>query len=93
LTEFGIGPFARYYFGVTSTKPFLVKEVDYLTSNSKVAEQKNTASGFGFLFGKGFAAFINETVPVERVTGYNYVKYKDADGAGRFASVSVFRLI
>jgi hypothetical protein len=85
LTEFGIGPFARYYFGVTSTKPFLVTELDYLTSSTKVGEQKTTASGFGFLFGMGFAAFINETVAVEGITGYNYSKYKDNDGTGGFA--------
>jgi hypothetical protein len=85
VNEFGIGPFARYYFGVTSTKPFLVTEFDFLSNTTKVGDQKISTSGTGFLFGMGFAAFINETVAVEGVTGYNYAKYKNADGAGGFA--------
>jgi hypothetical protein len=85
VNEFGIGPFARYYFGVTSTKPFLVTEFDFLSSTTKVGEQKITTSGTGFLFGMGFAAFINETVAIEGITGYNYAKYKETSGSGGFA--------
>lgn len=86
VNEFGIGPFARYYFGVTNTKPFVVTELDYLSSTRKVAGLPNTtASGLGFLFGMGFAAFINDAVAVEGVTGYNYSKYKNTEGVSGFA--------
>jgi hypothetical protein len=85
VNEFGIGPFARYYFGVTQTKPFLVTEFDYISSTTKVGEIKTSASGFGFLVGMGFAAFINETVAIEGITGYNYSKFKDSDGSSGFA--------
>jgi len=85
-TEFGIGPFARYYFGNTSTKPFLVGEFDFLSSKT---EQSSTASeiktnGTRFLIGLGFAAFVNETVAVEGVSGYSYSKFKNVDGNGGF---------
>jgi hypothetical protein len=85
VNDFGVGPFARYYFGVTQTKPFLVTEFEYLSTTTRVDEIKTTASGFGFLFGMGFSAFINETVAIEGITGYNYNDFKDADGSGGFA--------
>jgi hypothetical protein len=84
-TNFGIGPFARYYVGNTNTKPFLVTEFDYLSTTIKNGEQKLNANGFGFLFGLGFAAFVNQTVAIEGVTGYNYSKFEDTDGSGGFA--------
>lgn len=85
-SEFGIGPFARYYFGNTSTKPFVVGEFDFLSSKTK---QSSTASeiktnGTRFLIGLGFAAFVNETVAVEGVSGYSYNKFKNVDGNGGF---------
>jgi hypothetical protein len=84
-TNFGIGPFARYYVGSTNTKPFVVTEFDYLTTTIKNGEQKFNANGFGFLFGLGFAAFVNQTVAIEGVTGYNYSKFEDSDGSSGFA--------
>jgi len=84
-TTFGIGPFARYYFGTTSTKPFVVTEVDFLSTSFKTNGIKTNSSGFGWLLGLGFAAFINETIAVEGVSGYNYSKFKNTDGSGGFA--------
>jgi hypothetical protein len=84
-STFGLGPFARYYFGSTSTKPFAVTEFDFLSTSFKTNGQKTTSSGFGWLIGLGFAAFINESIAVEGVSGYNYAKFKDADGSGGFA--------
>lgn len=85
-TEFGIGPFARYYFGSTSTKPFVVTEFDFLSSKTKQTttpiEIKN--NGTRFLIGLGFAAFVNETVSVEGVSGYSFNKFKNVDGSGGF---------
>ena len=90
--EFGIGPFARYYFGKTSTKPFVVSEFDFLTSNFEANNVKTKNNGWGFLFGLGFAAFINDNVAVEGVSGYNYNKYKDFDGSGGFTLRFGFQL-
>lgn len=85
-TEFGIGPFARYYFGNTNTKPFLVGEFDFLSSKTKQTSTSNEIKNNGtrFLIGLGFAAFVNETVAVEGVSGYSFSKFKNVDGNGGF---------
>jgi hypothetical protein len=81
----GGGPFARYYFGKTSTKPFVVTEFNFVSSTSKAPNTEDIkTNGTDFLFGMGFAAFVNETVAVEGISGYSYSKYKDADGSGGF---------
>lgn len=84
-TTFGIGPFARYYFGSTSTKPFLITEVDFLSTSFKTDGVKTNSSGIGWLLGLGFAAFINESIAVEGVSGYNYSKFKNTNSSGGFA--------
>lgn len=83
-TEFGIGPFARYYIGVANTRPFLTTEVNFLNQTSKTAVSTIKNSGTSFMFGLGFAAFINETVAVEGLTGYSYSKYKNVEGNSGF---------
>jgi hypothetical protein len=84
-TAFGIGPFIRYYIGKAKTKPFLVSELNFLTNSVEDDNFKVNNSGVGWLLGLGFAAFINDNVAIEGVSGYNYAKYKDADGSGGFA--------
>ncbi|HSK13396.1 MAG TPA: hypothetical protein VK907_09285, partial [Phnomibacter sp.] len=84
-TTFGLGPFVRYYIGKADTKPFLVSEFDILSTSSKTGSTKISSNGFGFLLGLGFAAFINESVAVEGISGYNYSKFKDVDGSSGFA--------
>ncbi len=85
-SSFGIGPFARYYIGKAETKPFIVTEFNFLSSKIKADNNiEITNNGIGWLFGLGFAAFINETVAVEGVSGYNYAKFKDSEGDGGFA--------
>ncbi|MCU0335840.1 MAG: outer membrane beta-barrel protein [Chitinophagaceae bacterium] len=85
-SEFGIGPFARYYFGNANTKPFVVGEFDFLSSKTKssASSAEIKSNGTRFLIGLGFAAFVNETIAVEGVSGYSYSKFKDADGSGGF---------
>jgi len=85
-TEFGIGPFARYYFGTANTKPFVVSEFDFVSSNTKQSSTSNEikSNGTRFLIGLGFAAFVNETVAIEGISGYTYSKFKDVDGSGGF---------
>lgn len=85
-SDFGIGPFARYYFGNTSTKPFVVGEFDFLSSKTKssLTSTEIKSNGTRFLIGLGFAAFVNEIIAVEGVSGYSYSKFKNADGSGGF---------
>lgn len=90
--EFGIGPFMRFYFGKAETKPFLVVSADYLTNSIKTSTTKISNSGFGFLTGLGFAAFLNRNVAVEGIAGYNYAKYTNADGNGGFSLSLGFQL-
>lgn len=83
--QFGIGPFARFFFGQTSTKPFAVTEFDFLSSTTKSGNAGTIKSnGTRFLIGLGFAAFINQTIAVEGVSGYTHSKFKDVDGSGGF---------
>jgi len=84
--SFGLGPFARYYIGKTATKPFVVGEVNFLSNKAKSASGDEVKSnGTSFLFGLGFAAFVNETVAIEGLSGYNYTDYNTAEGTGGFA--------
>ncbi len=83
---FGIGPFARYYFGAGTTKPFVVTEINFETLNTKnkVTNTELKTNGSSFLIGLGFAAFVSNSVAIEGVSGYSYSKYKDSDGSGGF---------
>ena len=74
-TDLGIGPFARYYFEGATVRPFVTTSFNYLYTKSKSAAYKNSESGFGWFFGVGAAAFINQNVALETIAGYNYSKY------------------
>jgi hypothetical protein len=89
---FGIGPFMRYYFGKSQAKPFAVVNANYLTQTVKTGSTSVNSSGFGFLFGLGFAAFLNRNVAVEGITGYDYSDYSNAKGAGGFSLSLGFQL-
>ena len=91
-SEFGIGPFMRYYIGKSQTKPFLVFTADYLTQSVKTSTAKISTSGYGFLLGMGFAAFLNRNVAVEGIAGYNYADYTNAEGSGGFSLSLGFQL-
>ena len=91
-SEFGVGPFMRYYIGKTQTKPFLIFTADYLTQSYKTSTQKITNSGYGFLLGMGFAAFLNRNVAVEGIAGYNYADYTNVEGSGGFSLSLGFQL-
>jgi hypothetical protein len=80
----GIGPFARYYFGKTETKPFAVTSFNWVNTKNEAGGVEIKSNGYSFLLGMGFAAFINETVAVEGISGYNYSKFKDVDGSSGF---------
>lgn len=89
---FGIGPFMRYYFGKSQAKPFAVVNANYLTQTVKTGSTSVNSSGFGFLFGLGFAAFLNRNIAVEGITGYDYSKYSSTAGAGGFSLSLGFQL-
>jgi hypothetical protein len=89
----GFGPYARYYFGKTTTKPFFTVEGSYLNSKYETSGgSKLSSSGFGFLVGLGFAAFVNDVVAVEGLTGYNYSDFNDNPGSGGFTMRLGFQL-
>lgn len=92
----GLGPYVRYYFGKTQTKPFVTTEVNFLhrsIKNTAVASKLDEKSnGVGFLLGLGFAAFVNDMVAVEGLTGYNYSKFNASPGSSGFAMRFGFQL-
>lgn len=95
--QVGIGPYVRYYFGKTSTKPFLVSEGSFLSSTYESRDVtgtkvKTTTNGVGFMFGLGFAAFVNDIVAVEGLTGYNYSDFKGSNGSSGFTMRLGFQL-
>lgn len=83
---FGIGPFARYYFGVAATRPFVVTEYNYETLNTtnSISNTEIKTNGSNFLFGLGFAAFVNRSIAIEGISGYSYSKFKNSAGSGGF---------
>lgn len=91
-TEFGVGPYVRYYFGKGNTKPFIVTEANYLTVNNKADGIKNTTTGVGYLLGAGFAAFVSDMVAIEGLAGYNYSDFNGTAGSGGFAMRLGFQL-
>lgn len=90
--QIGVGPYLRYYVGKTKTKPFITTEVSYLHNSFETALLKSSTDGFGFLLGLGFAAFINDVVAIEGLTGYNYSDFKDASSASGFTMRFGFQL-
>ena len=91
-TTFGIGPFARYYFGRTSVKPFVDGELNFLSQKLKVASTTNTENGVNYFLGLGIALFLNQNVALEVLAGYDHTKVKDRDGDGGFAMRAGFQV-
>jgi len=84
-TDFGVGPFLRYYFLKGMVKPILHTSVNYLSSKYKSPAFSTTNNGSNILAAGGVALFINENVSVEILAGYSHTKYKDFDGSGGFS--------
>src|SRR6185503_12269749 len=83
-TNFGLGPFARYYFGASNARPLLHTAFNYISSKVKGPSTSITNNGFNFLAAGGVAVFINQNVAIEFLAGYSHTKYKDFDGSGGF---------
>ena len=84
-TDFGIGPFLRYYFLKGTTKPLIHTSFRYLSSKVKGPSFSSTNNGSNFLIAGGVAVFINENVAIETLAGYARTKYKDFDASGGFS--------
>jgi hypothetical protein len=84
-TDFGVGPFLRYYFLKGMVKPLIHASVNYLSSKYKSPAFSTTNNGSNILAAGGVALFINENVSVEILAGYSHTKYKDFDGSGGFS--------
>ncbi len=83
-TDFGLGPFFRFYFLKGMVKPLIHASVSYLSSKYKSPAFSTTNNGTNILAAGGVALFINENVSVEILAGYSHTKYKDFDGSGGF---------
>ena len=90
-TNFGFGPFARYYFGSSNTRPLLEGSWNYISEKdeskiySPAVNTSSTRNGSQFFLGGGLAGFINRNVALEALAGYNHIKYRHAgEGSGGF---------
>lgn len=86
VTNFGIGPFLRYYFTNANVRPIIQGDLGYVSQNVK-----NTSSGFTstnngihYFLGAGAAAFISNNVSIDFLMGYDHVKLTDIPGEGGF---------
>jgi len=84
VTDFGIGPFIRYYFTEATARPLLQAAINYISSKVNAPTFSSTNNGSEIFLGGGVAIFINENVSIELLTGYSHTKYKDFDGSGGF---------
>jgi hypothetical protein len=84
-TSFGVGPFARYYFTNSNTKPLLHTGFNYISSKVKGPSTSITNNGFNFIAAGGIALFMNQNVAFEILAGYSHTKFKDFEGSGGFS--------
>lgn len=91
-TDFGIGPFVRYYFTKTNIRPILQGSFNFLSSRNKTPLTSNTENGTSYFLGGGIAAFISDQVSIDGVLGYSHSKYENFDGSGGFAMTVGFQV-
>ncbi len=83
LTDFGIGPFARYYFGETKARPFFAGDMSFISNRVRTSQTTNaSATAFGWFLGAGASFFVNDNVAVDGVLGYRRTKYENENGSG-----------
>lgn len=83
-TTFGIGPFARYYFGTTNIRPFGQADVNFTSSKTKTSSTSSSLNGTQWFLGAGLAGFINRNVALEGIAGYRHTAIEKRDGTGGF---------
>jgi hypothetical protein len=84
-TNFGIGPFVRYYFTNAQARPLLSAAINFLTGTTKAPGYSSSNTGSKLFLGGGVAVFINDNVSFEGLMGYAHTKYKNFDGDGGFS--------
>jgi len=84
-TDFGIGPFVRYYFTNAKVRPILHGSLNFISSRNETPLDSDTESGINYLLGGGAAIFISDQVSIDGLLGYYHSKYSDSDGSGGFA--------
>ncbi len=83
-TTLGVGPFARYYMGLSMVRPFLHANIDFTSNKTTVASVSNTFTGTNYLLAAGIAAFLNRNVALEGLAGYSHTAYEHQKGSGGF---------
>ena len=83
-TTFGIGPFARYYFGTMNIRPFADAELSFESTKTKTTLSSDTYNSTSFFLGGGLAAFINRNVAVEAIAGYKNTSFANGPNTGGF---------
>lgn len=91
-TDFGIGPFVRYYFTKANVRPIIHGSLNFLSSRNKTPVDTDTENGTSYFLGGGAAIFISEQVSIDGVMGYYHAKYADFDGSGGFALTVGFQI-
>lgn len=84
VTNFGFGPFVRYYFTDANIRPIIHGSLGYISQNVKNGIFSSTNNGMHYFLGGGAAAFISNQVSVDMLLGYDHSKYSDFDGTGGF---------
>jgi hypothetical protein len=92
LTDFGIGPFIRYYFTDANIRPILQGNVSFLTEKTKVNTVSTTNNGINYFLGGGAAIFISDHVSIDGLMGYYYSKVDGFSGGGGFALTVGFQV-
>lgn len=85
VTNFGIGPFVRYYFTTAKVRPLLHGSLSFLNTKVKTPLGSESNTGMNIFLGGGAAIFINENVSLEPIMGYTNTKYKNFEGSGGFS--------
>jgi hypothetical protein len=71
LTNYGIAPFGRYYFGTGMTRIFIHGQFGFAGVKFDLGgDNEETSSGTALLIGPGVSFFLNKHVAIEGVLGY-----------------------
>jgi hypothetical protein len=84
VTNFGFGPFARYYFTTANVRPIVQGSLGYISQHIKSGSLSSTNNGAHYFLGGGAAIFISNQVSLDILMGYDHYKYSDFDGTGGF---------
>src|SRR5574338_410100 len=84
VTNFGFGPFVRYYFTNADVRPIVQGDLGYISQHIKSGLGSSTNNGSHYFLGGGAAIFISNQVSLDILMGYDHYKYSDFDGTGGF---------